>query len=145
VHLLKGQAYDGLHQYDKSITEFQSARQQQPQDATVRFSLGFVYWKTLRYAEAEVELAKAVELDPSFREAKFYLADAYLTDRKPTQSIPLLQSILLTDPGYVRARLDLGKAFAQMDRFPEAAKQFEEAIRLEPGRAEASLPAFIKS
>jgi len=46
VHLLKGQAYDGQAQYDKSIEEFKAARQQQPNDATVRFSLGFLYWKT---------------------------------------------------------------------------------------------------
>jgi tetratricopeptide (TPR) repeat protein len=84
-----------------------------------------------------VELAKAIELDPDFSDAKFYLADAYLTDLKPNQSIPLLQSIIVRDPGYVRARLDLGKALFQMDRYPAAATELEAAIRLEPDRAEA--------
>ena len=58
-------------------------------------------------AEAEVLQLneKAIELDPGFSDAKFYLADAYLTDLKPSQSVPLLQSIVVRDPGYVRARL----------------------------------------
>ena len=61
IHLLKGQAYDGLADFDKAIEEFKAAVQQQPNDATGWFSLGFLYWKTRRLAEAEVALAKAVE------------------------------------------------------------------------------------
>jgi tetratricopeptide (TPR) repeat protein len=114
-------------EYDKSIEEFKAARQQQPNDATVRFSLGFLYWKTQRFAEAEVELAKAVDIDPNFREAKFYLADAYLTDQKPQQAIPLLQSILASGPELCPcARLDLGKAFYQTEHYPEAATELEQ-------------------
>ena len=54
------------HEFDKSIEEFKAARQQQPNDATVRFSLGFLYWKTRRLAEAEAELAKAVDAGSEF-------------------------------------------------------------------------------
>jgi Tfp pilus assembly protein PilF len=137
VHLLKGQAYDGLAQFDKSIEEFKAALQQQPNDATVRCSLGFLYWKTRHLAEAEAELAKAVELDPSFREAKFYLADTYLIDQKPEQAIPLLKSIVAQDPHYVRARVDLGKAFSATGHYADAATQLEAAVHLEPTGSEA--------
>jgi Tfp pilus assembly protein PilF len=99
--------------------------------------LGFEYWKTRRLAEAEAELTKAIELDPGFSDAKLYLADAYLTDLKPSRSVPLLQSIVVREPGYVRARLDLGKAYFQMERYPAAATELEEVIRLDPDRPEA--------
>ena len=72
-----------------------------------------------------------------FCEAKFYLADTYLTWQKPQQAIPLLQSLLLQDKNYVRARLDLGKAYFETGRYPEAAGQLEAAVHLEPDRADA--------
>jgi tetratricopeptide (TPR) repeat protein len=37
----------------------------------------------------------------------------------------------------VRARLDLGKAFSETGRYPDAATQLEAAVHLEPARAEA--------
>ena len=104
VHILRGQAYDGLADYGKSIDEFEAARKQRPGDPTVRFSLGFMYWKVGRFADAEAELAKAIALDPNFPEAKFYLAHTYLADQKTQQSIPLLQSVISQDPGNARAR-----------------------------------------
>jgi len=40
------------------------------------------------------------------------------------------------DPNYVRARLDLGKAYSATGHYPDAAAQLEAALRLEPRRAE---------
>ena len=68
---MKGQAYDGLGDYTRAIEEFEVARKEQPVDATVRFSLGFMYWKVRRYAEAEAELLEALKLDSRFEEASF--------------------------------------------------------------------------
>ena len=48
VRILRGQAEDALGNYQKAIEEFETARQQLPRDATVRFSLGFMYWKMRR-------------------------------------------------------------------------------------------------
>ena len=121
VHLLKGQAYDGLASMTSRSRSSKPRGNSSPTTRRFVFRSGFCIGKPGRLAEAEAELAKALELDPGFREAKFYLADTYLTDQKPQQSIPLLQSIVVQDPNYVRARLDLGKAYFQMERYPEAA------------------------
>ena len=83
----------------------------QPADATVRFSLGFMYWKVRRYAEAEVELLEALKLDSRFEEAKFYLADTYLTDQKPEKALPILEALVKSDPANVGEYVNLGKAF----------------------------------
>jgi len=94
---LKGQAYDGLGYYDKAIEEFEIARQQQPEDSTVRFSLGFMYWKIRRFSEAEIELLEALKIDSHFEEARFYLADTYLTDLRADRALPLLEGLIRTD------------------------------------------------
>ena len=93
VRILRGQAYDGLGEYTKAIKEFESARLEVPTDATVRFSLGFMYWKVRRFQEAESELQETLRLDPCFTQAKYYLADAYVMDQKPEKALPILDAL----------------------------------------------------
>jgi tetratricopeptide (TPR) repeat protein len=134
---LKGQAYDGLGHYSRAIEEFEVARKEQPADATVRFSLGFMYWKVRRYQEAEVELMEALKLDRHFEEAKFYLADTYLTDQKPAKALPILEMLARSDPHNIRVHLNLGKALEKLNRNEEAVLALQTALRLDPNRAEA--------
>src|SRR5206468_10144171 len=94
--------------YAKAIREFETARQQQPADSTVRFSLGFMYWKVRRFEEAAVELREALKIDPKFDEAKFYLADTYLTDQKPEKALPILEGLVESDAKYVRVCIVYG-------------------------------------
>lgn len=137
VRILRGQAEDGLGNYQKAIDEFETARQQLPHDATVRFSLGFMYWKVRRFTEAESELGETLRLDPRFEEAKYYLADTYLMDLKPQAALPLLQALVGARPRDARALLDLGKALEQLNRDSEAVRAYQGCLRADPERAEA--------
>lgn len=137
VRILRGQAEDGLGNYQKAIKEFETARQQLPRDATVRFSLGFMYWKVRRFTEAESELRETLRLDPRFEEAKYYLADTYLMDLKPQAALPLLQALAGARPRDARALLDLGKALGQLNRDLEAVRAYEACLRVDPERADA--------
>jgi tetratricopeptide (TPR) repeat protein len=136
VRILRGQAEDGLGNYQKAIEEFESARQQLPSDATVRFSLGFMYWKTRRFAEAESEIGLALKLDPEFEEAKYYLADTYILEEKPAAALPLLEALVRRQPRDARALADQGKALEKLNRDAEAAHAFEACLRVDPGRAD---------
>ena len=137
VRILRGQARDGLGEYKKAIAEFESARQQLPADATVRFSLGFMYWKVRRFGEAESELHETLRLDPRFEEAKYYLADTYLMDQKPEQALPILENLLKARPRDARALLDLGKALEKLGRDEEAAHAYRACLRVDPNRSDA--------
>jgi len=137
VRILRGQAEDGLGNYPKAIEEFEAARTQLPRDATVRFSLGFMYWKIRRLADAEKELVQALRLDPAFDEAKYYLADAYILEEKPAAALPLLDPLVRSDPTNARALADQGKALEQLNRNAESAQAYEACLRADPGRADA--------
>ena len=127
LHILRGQAYDGLGSYEKARQEFEEAKEQLPGDATVRFSLGFMCWKLRDFEEAESELLETLRLDPRFLQAKFYLADSYLTELKPELALPILQDLVVDQPREYRSRLDLGKALAKLGRNEQAVLQFQEA------------------
>jgi tetratricopeptide (TPR) repeat protein len=136
VRILRGQAEDALGNYQKAIDEFEVARQQLPGDATVRFSLGFMYWKLRRWAEAQSEIEEALRLDPEFEEAKYYLADTYILEEKPTAALPLLQALLHRQPRDARALADQGKALEKLNRDSEAVRAYEGCLRVDPGRAD---------
>ena len=115
---------------------FEGARRQLPRDATVRFSLGFMYWKTRRLAEAQSEIEEALKLDPEFEEAKYYLADTYILEDKPTAALPLLAALLHRQPRDARALADQGKALEKLNRDTEAARAYEGCLRVDPERAD---------
>ena len=136
VRILRGQAEDAIGNYQKAIEEFERARLQVPRDATVRFSLGFMYWKMRRFPEAQSEIEEALRLDPEFEEAKYYLADTYILEEKPTAALPLLQALLHRQPRDARALADEGKALEKLNRDTEAARAYEGCLRVDPGRAD---------
>jgi tetratricopeptide (TPR) repeat protein len=136
VRILRGQAEDALGNYQKAIDEFEVARQQLPRDATVRFSLGFMYWKMRRWAEAQSEIEEALKLDPEFEEAKYYLADTYILEEKPTAALPLLEALLHRQPRDARALADQGKALEKLNRDTEAARAYEGCLRVDSERAD---------
>ena len=136
VRILRGQAEDALGNFQKATEEFEVARQQLPRDATVRFSLGFMYWKLRRFAEAQSEIEQALRLDPEFEEAKYYLADTYILEDKPTAALPLLEALLHRQPRDARALADQGKALEKLNRDTEAARAYENCLRVDPGRAD---------
>jgi len=137
LHILQGQAYDGLGNYNQAIAEFEAARQQLSGDATVRFSLGFRYWKVRRYPEAEAELGQALKLDPHFDEAKSYLADAYLMNQQSEKASPLLEALAKSRPQNVRVLVDQGKALEHLGRSQDAVHAYRAALKADPERSDA--------
>jgi tetratricopeptide (TPR) repeat protein len=137
VRILRGQAEDGLGNYQNAVEDFEVARRQLPRDATVRFSLGFMYWKLHRFAEAEAEIKEAVKLDTEFEEAKYYLADTYIMEEKPAAALPVLAALIRAQPRNARALADEGKALEKLNRDAEAARAYKTCLRIEPERADA--------
>jgi tetratricopeptide (TPR) repeat protein len=136
VRILRGQAEDAVGNYQKAIEEFEQAREQLPRDATVRFSLGFMYWKTRRFPEAESEIQHALQLDPEFEEAKYYLADTYILEQKPAAALPLLEALVRVQPKDARALADRGKALEELNRDAEAALAYEACLSVDAERAD---------
>ena len=65
VHWQKGvYAYHGFRDYDRALTELELAKRLLPNEARVYVNLGAIDRRTARWAEAEANFKRAVELDP---------------------------------------------------------------------------------
>jgi tetratricopeptide (TPR) repeat protein len=95
-----------------------------------------MYWKVRRLAEAESEINEALKLDPEFEEAKYYLADTYILEEKPSAALPVLEALLRIQPRDARALADRGKALEQLNRDTEAARSYERCLLVDPERAD---------
>ncbi|MGH9455786.1 MAG: tetratricopeptide repeat protein, partial [Terriglobia bacterium] len=137
IHILSGQAFDGLGQYEKALHEFQQARQELPDDPTVRFSLGFMDWKLHHFDEAIVELQATLRLAPQFNQAKFYLADSYLAEQKPREALPILENYAKENARDYRTLVDLGKAYRDLGQLQQAQQALWDAVRVNPTLPEA--------
>jgi tetratricopeptide (TPR) repeat protein len=79
-------AYLGLEAGDTAtvVNEMDLAVQISPDDPGIRYQYGYALGSLDKLKEAEVQLKKAIELDPDFAAPHFVLADVYqATKRKP--------------------------------------------------------------
>jgi tetratricopeptide (TPR) repeat protein len=96
-----------------------------------------MYWKMLRFDQAISELREALRIDPSFDQARFYLADSYLATQKAGEALTLLQNLVKERPRDYRTRVALGKTFRKLGRPQEAQREFRTAIQLDPDTPDA--------
>jgi tetratricopeptide (TPR) repeat protein len=99
----------------------------------LRLGLGTLAAHHNSSAEAQVQLRRALELDPSGHEAYTILAAVLSNlERDPEAAIPLLAKAIELDPLDDQARDSMGVALYQLRRFDEAVFYFREALRINP-------------
>lgn len=68
---------------------------------------------------------------------RFALATAYLRNKEPEKSVPVLEAAIAAEPKNVGLRLVLGRLLRDQKQYLPAARQFAEAAQLEPEKLEA--------
>jgi tetratricopeptide (TPR) repeat protein len=101
-----------------------------PRDANLLCLLGASMLKQSRAKEAEHTLSRAVRMYPGFARAHETLADALIMQGKLPQALEALDRAAELEPGNASVRFKRGKVYDGLGREDEAAKQFEESIKL---------------
>jgi Flp pilus assembly protein TadD len=78
-----------------------------------------------RFAEAETEMKRALELDPLSLIINTDAADVFYCARKPQDAFARLQTVLEMDPNFAEAHLVLGKVYEQTHEFSKAMAEFQ--------------------
>ena len=101
--------------------------------------LGLVNAQIGDYAEAVKYYEKALENDTNLAVVHQMIADAMLqqTDGDNTRIESELKKAIALDPAYLPSHLSLGKLYVRMQRWTEAAAEFNAVVRADPESADA--------
>jgi tetratricopeptide (TPR) repeat protein len=84
------------------MSEMDLAVQISPEDAGIRYQYGYALGSVNKLKEAEVQLTKAIELDPDFAAPHFVLADVFQAETRKAEALKEFRSFLslasLRDP-----------------------------------------------
>ena len=137
VHMLMGEANDGLGRTDEAIKEFEAAAAIAPKQPNVHFGLGYLYWEQRRYDRASIEFHREIEAGGSVAKSQAYLGDIALRQGNRGRARTLLLEAVRLYPKYRLAHYDLGVLAAQQKEYDQATSEFQQAIDLDPKRADA--------
>ena len=122
---------------DKALSASQQAERLNDNLAEVHTALGGVYSATGKYAEAIVELRRALELAPNSDEGYRRLGDAYRASGRKEEAIQAYQKGIEVSPYYWFNWNALGTAYYRFGDNQKALQAFQRVTELEPSNAAA--------
>jgi DNA-binding winged helix-turn-helix (wHTH) protein/tetratricopeptide (TPR) repeat protein len=110
--------------------EFARAMELEPDDADARVLRGWLRMAQGRLADAQADMRRAVDADPSSELALWSLGLSFYFARQYETAIEQYRRAIALEPRSYWAHLSLGWAYARQDRAEDAVVEFEQARRL---------------
>ncbi len=110
-----------------AIVQYKKAAEQQPENAAPLLGLGTAYWEMGDFDRAATYLRRTLELNPTAKQAVFELANIAVRGHRDKEAIPLLKDYLAAQPDALAARADLGRAYAHLGLYKDAAAELTKA------------------
>ena len=127
AHQYLGLCYFRLHQYDKAVTEFQSASTLDEHLIPPAVSLSAVFFLQAHYPEAEAAARRALEIDGTIPQARYLLGAALAAEGRDTaEATDLLRKSSAQYPG---AHLILAQLFLRRNSKDEAIAELREFLK----------------
>jgi Flp pilus assembly protein TadD len=123
--------------YVAAISDLETAASARPDDAYVQFLLGSSYFRADDYDHAEEPLQRALTLCPGYTDAEEGLAYIHTVTDRDEDGLKEYSDVVRQNPDNESARLGMGTALNNLERYDEAIAVFKEAVRRHPDSAEA--------
>jgi tetratricopeptide (TPR) repeat protein len=127
---LYGDVSDAQKKTDQAISAYQKAVSLKPDSITLLYALGSLFWKSIRYDEAEKVFLDILQRQPNEPRSSFNLGDIYLTKGEFAKAVPLLEVAAKAFPAEFDTRFALGRAYLATNKPAPAITEFESAIKL---------------
>jgi len=131
-----GCVYRSLGKPKDALRAFQKGAQIAPDNALGHFYLGRLYFEMGRNEDAKKELATASSKDPQMVDAIVLMAVIKKNEGDAGGAIALLQNAIKINPDSFAAHSNLGNIYADRKLWPEAMREFQEAVRIDDTQAE---------
>jgi tetratricopeptide (TPR) repeat protein len=119
-------------QFRDAVLLGQQAVSRWPRDAQFRHYLGLAYFETDDLKQAQEQLTRARELNPSEAATHFDLALVFLSQQDYLRGADELEASIKLDPTNARAHLLLGRAYLNSNRSLQAVEEFKTMLKLDP-------------
>lgn len=100
--------------------------------ATEYYNIGSAYFELDELEKSATYLARAIELSPELARASYNLARVYVLQRRHSEAIELLDTLLFEDPDNVLVMETIGYANFEMGDLAAAAQWYERALDRSP-------------
>jgi len=124
------------HDYAGALEPLRSAVASKPDSAEAHRWLGGALLQVGNLAEAEPELKKALELDPTFSGANFDMGMLYIKKGRLMQAIPPFEKELEINPGAPAVLQNLGKLYVDTKQYDKAIGIYNQLIEQSPDNME---------
>ncbi|WP_319525210.1 tetratricopeptide repeat protein [uncultured Desulfosarcina sp.] len=124
------QTYLKLEETDKAIETYQAAIQRNPNEDTLRASLGQLFYSEERYEEATEQYRQAVQVNPSATNRYSY-GEALIKVGNFSEAEYQFNQVKRLDPESYAGDYGLGKMYAQDEQYDKAIEHFQKALKLE--------------
>lgn len=142
--LLWGQSllYDG--KYEDAAQKLAKAFQLEPENYLAAFNLGRCYYYGFQKESQRLNIAtrffqKALDLNPDFVPARYYLGCVQLDAGQLLLAITSLRWVIARDPQNIDAYYRLGLAYRRDNHIAQAEKAFMDVLSIDPGHYESRL------
>jgi predicted Zn-dependent protease len=121
----RGKEAMAAQRYDEAISIYSELVRALPNEAGLRLNLGLAYSMADQPQKAIPQLEAAVKLQPNLVPALLVLGSSHLDLGAPGKAIGPLQKVIAAQPGNKDARHMLADAFLSLERYEQAAAQFQ--------------------
>lgn len=122
---------------DVAVPLWEKAIERSPDDAQAAFGLAQTYDGVGAWASAVDYYKKAIDLNKGNLQYRLTLAERYSENDMNFQAINLWREILVARPTLLPARLKLAAAYLRLEQFPEAVREYERVLQLDPKNQDA--------
>jgi len=137
AHLLLARAFDAQDKLDEARGELQRALAIDPHCRGAHFALGFIAWTTRDLETAKREFRMEIDLDSQEAVPYYYLVETLEVEGKLDEAETVLKMMGRECPDTYVYHYSVGKLVEYRGSFEAAAREFREAIRLDPKQSEA--------
>jgi tetratricopeptide (TPR) repeat protein len=135
--ILRGEGWEGLHQTERAVEDYQRAVTLNPMSSEGRLHLAEAFDRAGRVREATAHFEFLRQIEPSNPAVLLGLAHCRFEAHELDQAQELLDTLLAAQPDYVAALVERGRLALCRGQAAEAAEKLSRAAALAPWHREA--------